>query len=130
MTAVLAAAVLGGTAVAQVVLPTGLAPGSQYGIAFVTSGPTTWFRYTAGIFKPSWATAPQAEIHIWPTGCCRAIKEIVSIAGVDEATQTVNLQGKECVGSLGLGDRYFVENVFEELDSPGEWYLNRQTGEV
>ncbi|NQT12522.1 MAG: right-handed parallel beta-helix repeat-containing protein, partial [Planctomycetes bacterium] len=24
--------------------------------------------------------------------------------------------------------RYYVENVFEELDEPGEWYLNRATG--
>ena len=24
--------------------------------------------------------------------------------------------------------RYYVENVFEELDEPGEWYLNRTTG--
>ncbi len=23
------------------------------------------------------------------------------------------------------GDRYFVENILEELDSPGEWYLDR-----
>lgn len=26
------------------------------------------------------------------------------------------------------GARYIVENVFEGLDSPGEWYLNRHTG--
>ncbi|MCL5019946.1 MAG: right-handed parallel beta-helix repeat-containing protein, partial [Patescibacteria group bacterium] len=26
--------------------------------------------------------------------------------------------------------RYIVENVFEALDSPGEWYLNKHTGEL
>jgi len=25
------------------------------------------------------------------------------------------------------GDRYFLRNLFEELDSPGEWYLDRST---
>ncbi|NOZ22185.1 MAG: right-handed parallel beta-helix repeat-containing protein, partial [Planctomycetes bacterium] len=25
-------------------------------------------------------------------------------------------------------ERYYVENLFEALDSPGEWYLNRKTG--
>ncbi|MDD5674667.1 MAG: right-handed parallel beta-helix repeat-containing protein [Chitinivibrionales bacterium] len=30
--------------------------------------------------------------------------------------------------SAGDGNRYFVENAYELLDSPGEWYLNRQTG--
>jgi len=24
--------------------------------------------------------------------------------------------------------RYYVENTFEGLDEPGEWYLNRETG--
>jgi len=28
------------------------------------------------------------------------------------------------------GARYIVENVFEGLDEPGEWYLNRKTGVV
>ena len=28
------------------------------------------------------------------------------------------------------GARYVVENVFEGLDSPGEWYLNRASGKV
>ena len=49
---------------------------------------------------------------------------------VDEKTRTVTVGGKECVAPILPGDRYFVENVFEELDSPGEWYLNRQTGQL
>ncbi len=28
----------------------------------------------------------------------------------------------------GPDQRYYVENVYEALDAPGEWYLNRQTG--
>jgi hypothetical protein len=28
------------------------------------------------------------------------------------------------------GARYIVENVFEALDAPGEWYLNRRTGQL
>jgi hypothetical protein len=28
------------------------------------------------------------------------------------------------------GDRYFVENIREALDEPGEWYLDRGTGEA
>lgn len=26
--------------------------------------------------------------------------------------------------------RYYVENAFEALDQPGEWYLNRRTGRL
>ncbi|WP_176929576.1 right-handed parallel beta-helix repeat-containing protein [Lentzea albidocapillata] len=32
--------------------------------------------------------------------------------------------------SLDYDDTYYVLNAFEELDSPGEWYLNRATNKV
>lgn len=31
---------------------------------------------------------------------------------------------------LGRGSRFYVENVFEELDAPGEWYLSREEGRL
>lgn len=31
-------------------------------------------------------------------------------------------------GGIGPGCRFFVENVLEELDAPGEWYLDRADG--
>jgi hypothetical protein len=31
-------------------------------------------------------------------------------------------------GWIGETSRFFVENIFEELDSPGEWYLDRESG--
>lgn len=92
------------------------------------AGSTTAFHFKPGAFKPSWAAAPDAEIHIFQSGSCRAFKEIVSIAKVDLATATVTVSGPECVAPLSIGDRYFVENVLEELDSPGEWYLDPRTG--
>ncbi len=93
-------------------------------------GSKTEFCYKPGDFKPSWAKVPDAELHIFQSGSCRAFKEIVSIKGVDEQTRTVSLSGSECVASLQTGDRYFVENVFEELDAPGEWHLDRETGRL
>ncbi|MFA5192760.1 MAG: right-handed parallel beta-helix repeat-containing protein [Verrucomicrobiia bacterium] len=93
-----------------------------------TGGSKTAFYFKPGAFKPSWASAPGAEIHIFQSGSCRAFKEIVSIEKVDQANCLVTVGGKECVAPLGTGDRYFVENVLEELDSPCEWHLDRQTG--
>ena len=58
----------------------------------------------------------------------------VHIASVDEATNMVNLATKtvrrltDDFGSEGC--RYFVENVFEALDEPGEWYLDRPEGKL
>ncbi len=91
-------------------------------------GSKTQFRYAPGEFKPSWADAPGAELHIFQSGSCRAFKEIVAIESVDERLRTVTLSGTECVAGLGTGDRYFVENIREELDAPGEWYLDREAG--
>ena len=34
---------------------------------------------------------------------------------------------KYCSMSPHAGDRYFLENVFEALDEPGEWYLDRHS---
>lgn len=93
-----------------------------------TGGSKTEFHYAEGEFKPSWADAPDAELHIFQSGSCRAFKEILSIEGVDEETRTVFVGGPEAVAGLHNGDRYFVENIFEELDAPREWYLNRDTG--
>jgi len=37
---------------------------------------------------------------------------------------------KRSVFKLDPGDLYYVENVFETLDAPGEWYLDRETGKL
>jgi len=88
----------------------------------------TRFPYRAGDVKPVWARASDAEIHIYPSKGCIAYMQITRLKRVDEQSHTVQIGGKECVTALTTGDRFFVENVFEELDSPEEWYLNRKTG--
>jgi parallel beta-helix repeat protein len=94
-------------------------------------GQKTTFPYAPGDVKPTWAKAPDAEIHIWPAAeACRAYKQITRLEKIDEAAHTVTIGGPECVTQLGIGDRYFVENVLEELDSPGEWYLDRHAGRL
>ena len=95
-----------------------------------TGGSRTEFRYREGDIKPSWLGAPDPEVHIFQSGNCRAYKEIVTLAAVDEATRTVTVSGPECTAGLQTGDRYFVENLPAELDSPGEWYLDTVKGRL
>ena len=97
--------------------------GGEYGLP-------TAFRFKPGDIKPEWAQSTGAEIHIFQSEQCRAFKEIVSLAKVDMEQNMVTVSGKECVAKLGTGDRYFVENIPDALDSPGEWYLDRKTGEL
>jgi parallel beta-helix repeat protein len=91
-------------------------------------GSKTEFRFRPGDILPSWAAAPDPEVHIFPSDCCRAFKEIVRLSEVDEENCLARVNGPECVALLRTGDRYFVENVPEVLDAPGEWYLDPRTG--
>jgi len=87
----------------------------------------TEFPFMAGQCKASWGQEPDAEVHVWPSSpdSCRAFNEITKLDKVDLATGTVTMSGKEAAVAVCSGDRYFVENILEELDSPGEWYLDR-----
>lgn len=55
------------------------------------------------------------------------------IRGIDETAHTVTFYANS-LGNLKdeidsqQGTRYFVENVSEALDTPGQWYLDRPTG--
>lgn len=104
--------------------------GKQVSVSGTSAGSKTEFHYDPGTFKPSWAEAGDAELHIFQSSSCRAFKEIVSLVGVDPSARRVTIGGAECLTPILPGDRYFVENVHDELDSPGEWYLDRQTGQL
>ncbi|MCE5240341.1 right-handed parallel beta-helix repeat-containing protein [bacterium] len=86
------------------------------------------FAYSLGDLKPEWAQAPEAEVHIFQTGNCRAFKEICWLDKIVPEERYVYLKGPECSSDLHRGDRYFVENVRDALDAPGEWYLDRAAG--
>ncbi|MGA2496339.1 MAG: right-handed parallel beta-helix repeat-containing protein [Tepidisphaeraceae bacterium] len=64
-------------------------------------------------------------MHSWETS-------IHPLKSVDEQTHTVEFAApmKEwwCIGYWEDAQRYYVENALELLDTPGEWYLNRESG--
>ncbi|MDR0713572.1 MAG: PDZ domain-containing protein [Bacteroidales bacterium] len=50
------------------------------------------------------------------------------IAGKDEQGKLILEGGYQNNRLMGMHDRYrFVENIFEELDTPGEWYFDAET---
>ncbi len=55
--------------------------------------------------------------------------EMMYVTGFDEATGRVSLSRPASMNIRTI-DRYYFENVFEALNSPGEWYLDRQTGKL
>ncbi|MEN6304695.1 MAG: right-handed parallel beta-helix repeat-containing protein [Armatimonadia bacterium] len=98
----------------------------------LSSSSKTVFPFAAGTMKASWAAEPDAEVHVWPSSpnSCRAFNEIVKLDKVDTEQGTATVSGKQAATEICSGDRYFVENVLEELDSPGEWYLDTRAGKL
>ena len=87
----------------------------------------TAFEYAPGDIKP-WPNPNDINVvvyHSWETSRLR-------IAEVDEENHLVHFTGPSCwpFERWGPKQRYYVENVPEALDAPGEWYLDRREGVV
>ncbi|MBC7289569.1 MAG: right-handed parallel beta-helix repeat-containing protein, partial [Armatimonadetes bacterium] len=71
-----------------------------------------------------WKRPHEAVVHIHPNfDWAFAVREVER---VDPQRRLIVLKRPVPYG-LAPGDRFWVDNVFEELDAPGEWYLDRET---
>ena len=82
------------------------------------------FSYSPDAIKP-WPDSPDKQIHIFPAWGW--VNSINRVGRIDEHTRTVFLEPK-CQADLRPGNRFFVANVREALDAPGEFYLDRSSG--
>lgn len=85
------------------------------------------FRYAKSDLPRPWANPKEIEVHIFPAWGW--VNAILTLDRIDDATCTAHIASPNSQ-ELWLGNRYFFENVAEELDAPGEWYLDRATGQV
>ncbi|WP_285577560.1 right-handed parallel beta-helix repeat-containing protein [Geothrix limicola] len=98
--------------------------GRQITVNGAGSGPRNAIWCARDEVHPAWLEAPDAEVHVFQSGDSRAFSEILSIRGYDPAEGRLLLGGPEAHSALNPGDRYYIENVKEELDAPGEWFLD------
>ena len=86
------------------------------------------FEFKPGDLDPDWTNLDDVEVivyHFWTDSHLR-------IQSIDTDKHLVTFKHK--AGKVFTDDfsengaRYIVENVFEGLDKPGQWYLNRKTG--
>lgn len=79
-------------------------------------------------YKPDdardWARPDEAEVVVFPR--YNWWNNILRIASLDRTTRTITLSADASYGNRP-NDRYYVRNLLEELDAPGEWYLDRRT---
>lgn len=86
------------------------------------------FEFKPGDIRPDWTNLRDVEVivyHFWtdshlPIASVDAVSNIVTFAHKAGKTFTDDFSED--------GARYVVENVYEGLDEPGEWYLNRSSG--
>jgi hypothetical protein len=71
----------------------------------------------------SWPTASSGEVVVMN----KWVESRLPIVGIDEGDCVASFS-KRSVFKLDPGDLYYVEHVFELLDEPGEWYLDRKGG--
>src|SRR6185437_6229771 len=88
--------------------------------------PTKQFVYAPGDIVPAWHNLRDVEV----VGITKWLDNRLPIEGVDAKTRTVTFD-RPSLFALLSGDRpgpYWVENVAEALDTPGQWYLDRPRG--
>ncbi len=81
------------------------------------------FIATPDVIK-DWTKTQYAEVCIHPSyGWAWSV---VPLKSADRKTGEIMLRKSTPYGQM-VGDRYYVQNLLEELDAPGEWYLNQDS---
>ncbi len=80
------------------------------------------FKYREGAVH-NWANPENPEIVLYPGP--NYWNNTIPVAGIDRNNRIVELAGKASYPIIE-GNRYFFQNVLDELDSPGEWYLDKK----
>ena len=75
--------------------------------------------------RREWSRPDELEVCIFPR--YNWWNNIVGVKAIDRETRKITLKGNCSYPPRPL-DRYYVRNAFEELDAPGEWYLDKQDG--
>ncbi|GAA4441141.1 hypothetical protein GCM10023188_39310 [Pontibacter saemangeumensis] len=88
------------------------------------------FEFAEGDINPKWKNLEDVEVivyHFWTDSH-------LPIQSIDTKNNIVTFRHKAgkifTDGFSDAGAKYIVENVWEGLDEPGEWYLNRKTGKL
>ncbi|MEO0272135.1 MAG: right-handed parallel beta-helix repeat-containing protein [candidate division WOR-3 bacterium] len=76
-------------------------------------------------FFPNWSNWEGAEVNIFPDrGWANSI---LQVNNVERESNTLFINSER---DIIAGNRFFIENVAEALNSPGEWYLDKNTGDL
>jgi len=88
------------------------------------------FKYDSAFSPQRWAKPEQGEVFFFPWLCW--VNAIVPIESIDYEQGIIKLDiaGRYWCGELTVGNRFYVQNILEELDQPGEWCSDSETGTI
>ena len=104
-------------------------PGSWATITSVPGGANGATIGYAGNEPAQWSNVQDSWLHgFWTWNWADSYVNVTSIDTVNRVITTAS----PYAGAYGysVGGRFYAQNILEELDRPGEWYLNRQTGNL
>jgi parallel beta-helix repeat protein len=80
------------------------------------------FRYKEGAVH-DWTNLEDAEVVIYPGK--NWTNNILTVLSINKNARSITLT-QDAYHEIKSGNRYYFQNLIEELDSPGEWYFDRQ----
>jgi hypothetical protein len=83
---------------------------------------------TPALIKPSWGTAADAQINVVPQS--RFFNQWNTVTAVDPKTGRIDIADSERHRLIDNGSWFWIEGVQEELDQPGEWFLDPKSGRL
>jgi len=95
-------------------------------IQAVTGDRQSW-RYPSTMKAERWLRPEIAEVHVFPGFDWR--DEILPLLGVDIQRHTISVD-TPTIDPIKIGNRFYVRNVPEELDAPGEWFISDNRDEI
>jgi parallel beta-helix repeat protein len=90
-------------------------------------GTTTQMAFREGAL-PRWTDVAGAEVHIFIAWGW--VNAIVPIERIEYEQRRIVFTEGGAAQDVRIGNRFFVENVREALDAPGEWYVDAKLGSV
>lgn len=80
------------------------------------------------LIKPVWGTAADVQINIVPQW--KFFNQWNTITKVDPESGRIDIADSERHAKVTEGNWFWVEGVLEELDRPGEWHLDAESGRL
>ncbi len=95
---------------------------------YATGGAFDHVIITPSLIKRSWGAAADAQVNIIPQS--RFFNQWNTVTKVNPSTGRIDIADSERHRLIDKGSWFWIEGVREELDEPGEWFLDPASGRL